>query len=490
MHSLTLISFFAYFCVLLAIGLISHKKQRSAADFIMGNRSLNFWLTALSAHASDMSAWLFMGFPAAIFIGGLSQSWIAFGLLGGMFCNWQFVAKPLRTMTEKYDSYTLSTFFENRYHDKSGVLRISTALISVFFLTCYVASGLISMGLLIESVFGIDYYVGLGIATLVVVTYTLVGGFITVAWTDTFQALFLLAVVMIVPIIAFFSLKDGVSHIQAVAHSKQVSLAFFKDYSFESILGIIFLIFSWGLGYFGQPHIVTKFMGIKDANEMNKSKYVGMTWQFLTLLFAVLVGVVSLGFFPSGLEDSRLVFIEMVKQLFHPLVAGFVLCAVLAATMSTIDSQMLVCSSVLSEDFYKKIFRKTASDLELLRVSRLGIVLVSGFSIMLAFNRNTSVIDAVHYAWSGLGSSFGPLVLMSLYSKKTNRYGAIAGVIVGGIIAGGWHLVNPYLTVYVVPPMIPGFLLSLTSIYVVSKMTQSEHTNGYAKTKSSALKDS
>lgn len=467
-----LISFFAYFCILLAIGLISHRKQTSAADFIVGNRSLNFWLTALSAHASDMSGWLFMGFPSAIFIGGLSQSWIGFGLVLGMFLNWQFVAKKLRTSTEKYNSYTLSTFFENRYQDSSGVLRILTALISLFFLISYLASGLIIIGLLFVSVFGIDYYVGLSLATLVVMTYTLVGGFITVAWTDLFQALFLMLVIIMVPVVTYFQIPGGVETIQTIATSKQIGLNFIADHSVEAYLTILFLVLGWGLGYFGQPHIITKFMGIKNPNDMAKSKYVGMTWQILTLTAAVAVGLVGIGFFPNGIANSELVFVDMVKILFHPMVAGFILCGLLAASMSTMDSQILVCASVFSEDLYKRVFRREASEKEVLRASRVGVLLSAFTALGIAFTKTPTVLEAVHYAWSGLGASFGPLVLVSLYSKQANRYGAIAGILVGGIIAGVWGGLNPYITSYTIPAMIPAFFLSLLSIYTVSLATK------------------
>lgn len=471
LHSQILISFFAYFCVLLTIGIISHKKQTSSTDFIMGNRSLNFWLTALSAHASDMSAWLFMGFPAAIFIGGLSKSWIAIGLIGGMFFNWQFVAKKLRMATEKYDSYTLSTYFEKRFSDHSGMLRILTATICVFFLMSYLAAGLIAMGLLFESIFQIDYYVGLSLATFVVVVYTVFGGFHTVAWTDLFQALFLLVVIIFVPFVAYNQLPNGIADIQIAATAKNIALSFFDHPSKEAMLTNFFLI-CWGLGYFGQPHIVTKFMGIKSANDIHKAKYVGMSWQILTLLAACGVGLIGIAFFKEGLQDPQLVFVTMVKSLFNPLVAGFILCAVLAANMSTMDSQILVCASILSEDFYKRMIGKEASPKKMLLISRLSVVLVSVLSLALAFNKNSTVLEAVEYAWSGLGASFGPLVLMSLYSRRANRYGAVAGILVGSVVAACWHLVNDYFSEYTIPSMLPAFFLSLSTIYVVSVLSE------------------
>lgn len=462
------IAFFVYFCVLLCIGLASYRKQKSSADFIVGGRSLNFWVIALSAHASDMSSWLFMAFPAAIYIKGFSQIWMAVGLLLGMFLAWQFIAKKLRTSTEQLDSYTLPSFFEKRFKDSSGVIRVVTALISVVFLTCYLAAGLLSMGLLLESIFGIDYYIGLTLATLVVVIYTFAGGFITVVWTDLFQALFLLLVIVVVPVIAFSTLPNGLETIRESAANQNIDLTFFGLPSADSFISILFLVFGWGIGYFGQPHIVTKFMGIRDANELKKSKYVGMAWMVASLSAAVAVGVVSIAYFQSPLDKPELIFIEMIKTLFHPFVGGIFLCGIIAATMSTMDSQILVCASVLSEDFYKHIVKRKAGETELLLVAKSAVILVSLISLLIAFNKSASILDSIQYAWAGLGSAFGPLLLMSLYSKKTNREGAIAGIVVGGFVAAVWDSINPYIIDYPVPSMIPAFSLSLLAIYAVS----------------------
>lgn len=471
MNIQVVIAFFAYFFILLFIGLISHKRSTSSADFIMGNRSLNYWLTAFTAHAADMSAWLFMAFPAALFIGGTSQVWLALGLLIGMFLNWQFIAARLRNATEKYHSYTLSTFFERRFSDHTGLIRTLTAIMSILFLTIYLSAGLIGMGLLLESLFGINYYLGLTLATLVVVTYTFVGGFVTVAWTDSFQAVFLLAVIVLVPLIALSHLGGWAPVVQA-ADAKNIDLHLLPDTSWETILGIISLILGWGLGYFGQPQIITKFMGINHASELKKSKYIGMGWQVLALGAAAFVGIIAIGYYPQGLANPELVFVEMVKDLFNPLVAGFMLCAVLAATMSTMDSQILVCASVLSEDLYKHIFHKSATSKDLLTASRVGVIAISVLSLLISFGKSASILDTVQYAWSGLGCAFGPLVIMSLYSPKANKFGAIAGIMIGGFLAATWPALNPYFTSYQIPSMIPGFFLSLLAIWIVSCVTE------------------
>lgn len=464
------VSFFLYFALLLFIGLISHKRQTSSADFIVGNRSLNFWLTALTAHASDMSSWLFMAFPAALFIGGLPSIWIALGLIVGMFINWQYVAQKLREETEKYNSFTLSTYFERRFGDTSGILRTLTAVMTLFFMTVYLSSGLYGMGLLFDSLFGINFYIGLMIASLVVVTYTFTGGFITVAWTDFFQGIFLLGAIVIVPFLAFQQIGGWHAVEESAAHA-HISLHLAKDYSFDTFLTIILLAAGWGLGYFGQPHIVTKFMGIQHPGEIYKSKYLGISWQTITLGAAAITGLIGIAFFQNNLHDKELVFVEMVKQIFNPYLGGFILCGIIAANMSTMDSQLLVSASVLAEDIYKHLFHRHASAATLLRASRLSVLVVALLSLLLAFTVSSTIMEMVQYAWSGLGSSFGPLVLMSLYSKTTNRYGAMLGILAGGSIAALWPLLNPLVTSYPIPSMIPGFFGSLLAIRFGSKFS-------------------
>ncbi|MBA3722155.1 MAG: sodium/proline symporter [Parachlamydiaceae bacterium] len=473
MHFYIVSAFILYFIFLLIIGLIFHKKQTTSSDFIMGNRSLNFWLVALSAHASDMSAWLFMAFPGALFLLGAQRIWIALGLLIGMFLNWQFVAPKLRSMTEKYNCYTLSSFFDKRFNDTSGTIRILSAFVMVIFLTHYLSAGLTAMGYLLESLFGINYMIGLSIAMLVVVIYTFVGGFTTVAWTDLFQGIFLFVMILIVPAIAYTKV-GGWTAIEQAAQQKNISLSLFGN-DFESYLTIFSIALSWGLGYFGMPHIITKFMGIKNPNELNKSKWIGMSWQLIALGGAALIGLISIAYFKNGIENSEMVFIEMVKDLFHPFFAGLILCAVIAANMSTMDSQILVCGSIVSEDLYKYFHRTEPSDKKVLWVSKISVVLISLLALLLAFKKSSTIASTVLYSWSGLGSAFGPLVLTSLYSRKANKYGAFAGIIVGALVVMIWPTINPYITNFEVPPMIPGFAMSLFSIYAVSYATANKY---------------
>lgn len=450
-----------YLAIILTIGLLSHRKSQSESDFVLGGRSLNFYVTALSAHAADMSAWLFMGMPAVVYVGGMPAAWVAIGLWIGMWANWTFVAPRLRTMTEDSASYTLSTFFERKFHDHSGILRPLSALISVFFLTAYLAAGLTAMGYLFESIFALDYLVGIWIAMAVVVGYILVGGFVAVAWVDLFQALFLLAMILIVPSIALFSI-GGFTTVETVAEARGVPLSLVSDWSTGSLIAILMSMLGWGLGYFGQPHIITKFMGIRHPSEMYKAKWVGMCWQTLALGAAILVGIVGIGYFATPLGNPELIFVDMVRAFFHPYIGGLVLTAILAASISTMDSQLLVAASVLTEDLFKR-FQKRPSTKQLLLTSRLSVLLISLVALLFASFKSASVFMATQYAWGGLGASFGPLVLTALYSKRATATGAIWGVTLGAVVGALWPVINS-----TIPAMIPGFAAGFLGIFLGS----------------------
>lgn len=472
MQTYYIAAFIAYFTLLLLIGLFFHRTQVSSTDFNIGNRSLNFWLVAISAHASDMSAWLFMAFPMTIFLLGLPHIWIALGLIIGMFLNWQFVAPRLRMMTEKYNCYTLASFFEKRFNDHRGYIKLLSAVVMIIFTTHYLSAGLIAMGYLLESLFSMDYMIGLSIAMLVIVVYTFFGGYTTVAWTDLFQGIFLLFMIILVPICAWGKI-EGWHSIITIAQQRNVSLSFSTDGSLDAFVTVFSLALGWGLGYFGMPHIITKFMGLKHAKEMHKSKWLGMTWQVLALGCAALIGLIGIAYFPNGLEIPEMLFVEMVKDLYHPFIAGFILCAVIAANMSTMDSQILVCGSIISEDFYRHFFKEHLTDRKLLWVSKISVVVIAIIALLIAFNRSATILDTVLYSWSGLGSAFGPLVLMSLYARNVNLYGAISGIIVGTTVVMIWPTLNSYITRYELLPMIPGFFLSAASIFFVSRLTPS-----------------
>lgn len=465
-----ILSFILYTCVLITIVWLSYKKRTNEADFVLGSRSLNFYVTAISAHASDMSSWLFMAFPSIVFLQGTAGIWTAVGLVIGMFCNWHFVAPKLRVMTEKTHSLTLSGYLEKRYHDQSGFIRLATGCICLLFFTFYVTSNLVALGIVFDNVFHIPYQVGVGLGCLVAIIYTIFGGYITVAWTDLFQGLFLIVMVVIVPIVAFFKI-GGSSAIEHAASLRGLSLKFFPHGSFNEWVMVFFFIFGWGPGYFGQPHVLTKFMGIKNPNEMYKSKYFGISWQIIALAAAACVGLIGIGFFPGGISNPELIFITITKSLFYPFFAGLILCAILAASISTMETQILIQASILSEDVYKRFFKPKASSKELLWISRLFVFLMALLGFFIAFYKVSSIYNLVLYSWSGLGASFGPIILLSLYSRKINRHGAIAAILVGGITSALWAQVNNLIS-FKIPELIPAFLLSLLSAYLFSYLAR------------------
>jgi len=459
-----LAAFIIYFSILFVIGYMAYRKSQKTADFTLGNRSLSFWVTALAAHASETSSWVFMALPFVVYTQGLVAYWTAIGLTVFMYLNWRLVAPKLRSATEKLNSVTLSTFFEHRFNDNSGLVRIVSALFGLLFFTFYISAGLVALGLLFESVFNVNYFIGI-IFGVIVVFYSLLGGYLSISWIDFFQGMFLLVTIITVPIVAFGHI-EGFSSIFAAAQAKNISLNLLPS-SWGNLRDIIYASIGWGLGYFGQPHILTKFMGIQDVNQMRKAQWIGISWQILSYIAAISIGLIGLAFFKENVVDSQLIFVQMVKSLFPQFIVGFVLCAVIAAAINVMSAQVLVSASIIAEDFYKKsltlkdafIAKKIAT------VSRISVVvlcIVAG--IIAIYCRDQKINDLVWYPWTGLGCTFGPLLLVSLYSKMTNRYAALAGIIVGGMTAGLWPLLFGQTSA-----MIVGFLGSLTAMFLVNK---------------------
>lgn len=459
-------TFFGYFAVLILIALVSYRKQKSDKDFLLGNRSLNFWLTALSAHASDMSSWLFLGYPAAIFSAGLISAWAAIGLTVGMFLNWHFIAPKIRTITEQMGSLTLSSYFESRFGDVSGSIRLVSAAMSVLFFTFYISSGLVGMGILVENLFNLHYLIGISIGLLIVMVYVFMGGYRTVAWIDLFQGFFLLGVIVIIPTYLIFS-YGGLGPVLHAVKAKNLPSSLLPNFSGATLWHALMTAAGWGLGYFGQPHIITKFMGIRRVEDMSKAKYLGISWQAIALTAATLVGLIGIYVFPQGLKDPEQVILNIVKTTLAPFFAGLVLCAILAATTNVMAAQILVVASNISEDFYKRIFRRHASAQELLWISRGSVIAISLIGFCIAFFKISSIFELVHYSWSGLGASFGPLLVLSLYRKNLNKYGAFAGILVGGLTAAIW----PYFekkSGIPIPSLVAGFVLSMIAIELIS----------------------
>jgi sodium/proline symporter len=471
----TALAFTLYLLVLILIGVCASiyspaKKDTSNTGFIIGSRSFGYWITAISAQASDMSNWLLMGFPALIYQNGLVEYWTAIGLVGGMFLNWKFIAPRLREQTEKYNAVTLSSYFEKRFNDTSGILRLFSAFMILLFFSLYLSSNIKGIGYVLRSAFDVDYTIGSLLGVLAVICYTLVGGFVAVAWTDLFQGLFLLVVIMIVPFYAL-SASGGFSALLAMKDAQPNFWSLIP--SLHGAIVYKLQAIGWGLGYFGMPHILNKFMAAKDTEELRKAKYVGIIWQILALSAAASIGLVGRIFFQNNsLGNTELIFIDMAQQLFTPFIAGLVLCAILAAIISTVDSQVLVLAGAVANDVYRKTFNAHASQKRVLFVYRLSIVVFMAIAYILAFNETKSIYALVEAAWSGLGSAFGPLVLMALFSRSANRYGAIAGMLVGGLSAGWWSFYGFPICGFAVPAMIIGFSKGLATIALVSYLTK------------------
>lgn len=474
MHLYELLAVLIYLIALIAVGVLSYKKQLTESDFIIGGRSMGSWLTAMAAQASDMSSWLFMAYPSFIFLEGPVRIWTGVGLFVFMFLNWHFVAPKIRVATEEYNCMTFSSFFENRVADTSGWIRIFTAVMSLVFYTIYISAGLVGMAYLIEMLFGVPYQISVIIGIVVIIPYVFIGGFRTLAWVDLFQGLFLLIVILLVPLY-LLPRVGGFAGIEYSYHLKRLSYSLIPDFSAHSLQYIVILIAGWGLGYFGQPHIVTKFMGIKRVSEIPRAKFIGMSWMFVALGAASLVGLVGSPSFQGGIANPELIFITMVRNAFHPFIIGFIFCAIIAATINANGSQILVLASTLSEDIYKRIFRKTATSKELLLVSRCAVILVALIAYCIAAFSNQTIYGLVLYAWSGLGSAFGPLLLFSLYSKRLNRYAAWAGILSGGIIAAFWPLVEKAFD-FNLFQLIPGFIISSLFIIIFSRIHKPQKT--------------
>jgi sodium/proline symporter len=424
-----LISIFVYLAIMLYVGWYSYKKTSNLSDYMLGGRSLGPAVTALSAGAADMSGWLLMGLPGGIYVTGLADAWIAVGLTLGAYANWFFVAPRLRSYTQvANDSITIPGYLENRFKDSSKLLRIVSGLVILVFFTFYVSSGMVSGGVFFESSFGVDYKVGLFIVGGVTVAYTLFGGFLAVSYTDFVQGLMMLIALILVPVIGIFFTGGPAETFDTIRTVDPTLLDFFKGTTFVGIVSAL----AWGLGYFGQPHIIVRFMAIKTIKETKSARRIGMSWMVFSLIGTIFTALIGIAFFEKNpqhlLENPETVFLTLGQILFHPLMAGFLLAAVLAAIMSTISSQLIVTSSALIEDLYKVLLRKNGSDKEYVFLGRMAVLLVSVIAMILAFEPDSTILDLVAYAWAGFGGSFGPVILLSLFWRKMTTWGALSGM--------------------------------------------------------------
>ena len=465
-----IITFILYLLLMLAIGSHFCKRNASLSDYLIGDRKLGKWVTALSAQASDMSGWLLLGLPGYAYLQGMEASWIAFGLAAGTYLNWRFVARRLRRYTEiAGDAITLPDYFSNRFLDSSRLLRTLSAVFILLFFLIYTSSGFVAGAKLFESVFGLPYHSALLIGVVVIISYTALGGFMAVSWTDFFQGIIMFVAIIAVPMAALHAsggFYETFSTLETVDADFLNPLRRTEGTPLRP-LAVISLL-AWGLGYFGQPHILTRFMAIRSPQEIGSARKIAMTWVIISLVCAVLVGLVGRALLPETLSDpdAEKVFIVLIHQLTHPVMGGFLLAAVLAAIMSTADSQLLVTSSALTEDLYRVMVRPDASERELVWVSRGTVIGVAAIACAIALKPDSSVLDLVSYAWAGFGSTFGPLVLMSLYWKRMTHNGAVAGIIGGGITVLVWKPLEGGL--FDLYELVPGFLISVVLIILVS----------------------
>jgi len=463
-----LISFLAYMAVMLGIGFYFYFKTDDLSDFVLGGRSLGPGVTALSAGASDMSGWLLLGLPGMMYSQGIVGSWIAVGLIIGAYLNWHYVAKPLRVYTHHLqDAITIPDYFSNRFNDNGNSLRVVTAVVILLFYTLYTSSGLVGGAKLFEATFHLDYDTALIVGSFIIVSYTFLGGYNAVSWTDFIQGILMMLALAVVPFVVLYDIggvSEGLRLIESVNPSN------LDIFSGTSIVGILSLL-AWGLGYFGQPHILVRFMSIRHEDEMHRAKTIGMTWMIVSVVGSLAVGFFGLAYVVShgvDLQDSEKIFITLSQLLFNPWIAGFLLAAILAAIMSTIDSQLLVSSSVLTRDIYHVLLRKDATDKELVLVGRFTVIAIALIAWYISTDENSSVLKLVAYAWAGFGAAFGPLVILSLYNHSITKNGAIAGMVVGALTVIIYkQLEGGIFDLY---ELLPGFAAAWIAILVFSKI--------------------
>ena len=447
------ITFGIYLVFLMAIGVYFYSKTTTHESYVLGDRGVGYWVTAMSAQASDMSGWLLLGLPGAVYTSGLTEIWVVIGLALGTYLNWKFVAPALRVQTEKYNSLTVPSF-------------ISQKLI-LFFFTIYSASGLVASGKLFDSLLGIDYKWGVLIGGGTIIVYTFLGGYLATCWTDFFQGCLMFFAIIVVPVAAYYS-GGGIDGISTAMEAKDISLNIFK-YAKVWSLPVIISGLGWGLGYFGQPHIIVRFMSIDSADELWKSRLIAMIWVFISLLGAIAVGITGIGVFTDISQmggDAEKVFIFLIHKLFNPWMAGILFAAILSAIMSTISSQLLVSSNTLTEDFYKHIVKREKTHKEMIWVGRLCVIVIFVIASVLAMNPSSKVLELVSYAWAGFGGVFSPVILFTLYKKDLHWKTVLVSMIIATITVITWKTSGLSNTLY---EMVPAFVINSISIYLLEK---------------------
>lgn len=468
METPVIISFFIYMLVMLGIGFYFYFRSDSLSDYVLGGRGLGPGVTALSAGASDMSGWLLLGLPGMMYVDGIVGSWIAVGLIIGAFVNWHYVARPLRIFTHRLnDAITIPDYFSNRFEDDNNTLRVVTAIVILLFYTLYTSSGLVGGAKLFEATFALEYDTALLVGSFIIVSYTFLGGYNAVSWTDFIQGILMMLALVITPIVVITQIGGLDASLELIRTTDPKKLDLFSG---TTVIGVLSLL-AWGLGYFGQPHILVRFMSIRHEDEMTHAKTIGMSWMILSIIGSLAVGFFGFAYVVAegiDLQDSEKVFITLSQLLFNPWIAGFLLAAILAAIMSTIDSQLLVSSSVLTRDIYHAMLRKNASDKELVWVGRGTVIMIAVIAWYLSRNPDSSVLKLVSYAWAGFGAAFGPLVILSLYKRNMTKQSAIAGMIVGAVTVIVWkELEGGIFELY---ELLPAFVASWIAITLFGTM--------------------
>ncbi|HEG0343810.1 TPA: sodium/proline symporter PutP [Campylobacter coli] len=466
------IMFVAYAALMLYIGFYFYRQNKNTEDYFLGGRSLGPVVSALSAGASDMSGWLLMGLPGALYASGLIESYIAVGLSIGALLNWSFVAKRLRIYTSVIaNSITIPDYFETRFDDDKHILRIVCAIVILIFFTFYVSSGLVGGAKLFEATFGIRYEYALTTGTLIIVAYTFLGGYKAVCWTDLLQGLLMMGALIVVPAVMLYHLGGFGEAMAVIEEIKPNALSMGEGIGALSIVSAL----AWGLGYFGQPHILVRFMSIRSTKDIPAATFVGISWMVISLIGACFIGLLGIAYvykFELTLQDPEKIFIVMSQLLFNPWIAGILLSAILAAIMSTASSQLLVSSSTIAEDFYKRIFNKEASNKTVMNLGRIGVLLVALVAFVISTDKESSVLSIVAYAWAGFGASFGSVMLFSLFWSRMTRIGAILGMITGAVMVVLWKNYLAELFNFPIYEIVPGFVAASAVIIIASLLTQ------------------
>ena len=463
----TFITFGIYLVFLIGIGVYFYYKTDSHESYVLGDRGVGYWVTALSAQASDMSGWLLLGLPGAVYLSGLTEIWVVIGLASGTYLNWKFVAPALRVQTEEYNSLTIPSFISKKLDDKKGYIRTFSAIVILFFFTIYSASGLVASGKLFDSLLGIDYKWGVIIGGGTIIIYTFLGGYLAGVWTDFFQGALMFFAIIVVPVGAYFN-AGGIDGISAAMDAREISLNIFR-YAKVLSFPVIISGLGWGLGYFGQPHIIVRFMSIDSADELWKSRIVAMIWVIISLLGAIAVGVTGIGVFLNVSEmggDAEKVFIFLINKLFNPWLAGILYAAILSAIMSTISSQLLVSSNTLTEDFYRHIVKREKTNKEMIWLGRWCVIVIFVIASYLAMNPDSKVLEMVSYAWAGFGGVFSPVVLFTLYKKDLSWKSVLVSMVIATATVIIWKETGLGKTIY---EIVPSFIVNCICIYLFEK---------------------